>query len=284
LQSFNILHGDEVMNTRSLAILSIIGAWLTGGIGCARAEEVIRDFETNSLSGLKTSGNPPTVQSSIKRLGRYAMRSDLDRFNSPVMYRTEVRVLAPPAIVNQEYWYGFSIYLPDSYVPDHVAWEMVAQWHGIPDDGDRHGNPPLSLSTSRGVWKLSNRWSSQRIQNSSNIQSRSFVFGPYATGRWTDWVFRIKWSYGSQGILEVWQNGKKVVSANGPNTYNDARMPSFKMGIYKGWKAGGPVGPVTHRTLYHDEFRRVGPGGSYSDVAPSTQTTTLQAPSQFTVD
>jgi hypothetical protein len=272
------------MNTRLLAILGMIGAWLTCGMGFARAEEIIRDFETNSLSGLKVSGNAPTVQSSIKRLGRYAMRSDLDRFASRVSYRTEVRVLGPPAIVNQEYWYGFSIYLPDSYVPDHVAWEMVAQWHGIPDAGDRHGNPPLSLSTSGGVWKLHNKWSSPRIQNSSNIQSRSFQFGPYARGRWTDWVFRIKWSYGPEGILEVWQNGKKVVSAKGPNTYNDARMPSFKMGIYKGWKFAGNIGPVTQRTIYHDEFRRVGPGGSYSDVAPTTPATKMKAPSEFIVD
>jgi Polysaccharide lyase len=274
------------MSTRSLAILSLIGAWLFAGMEYARAADLIRNFESNSLSGLKTSGNPPTVQSSIKRLGRYGMRSDLDRFNSPVMYRTEVTVIgsSPGTNFNQEYWYGFGIYLPDNYVPDNVAWEIVAQWHGIPDDGDRHGNPPLSLSTSRGVWKLSNKWSSARIQNSSNMQSRSFTFGTYARGRWTDWVFRIKWSYGAEGILEAWQNGKKVLSAKGPNTYNDARLPYFKMGIYKGWKSGGEVGPVTHRTLYHDEFRRVGPGGSYSDVAPSTQATTLEAPSQFTVD
>ena len=274
-----------MVSTRRFAIVSMMGVCMVGGMGSARAAEVIRDFETNSLSGLRVSGNAPTVQSSIKRLGRYGMRSDLDRFTSPVPYRTEARVIAPSPIVNQEYWYGFSIYLPDDYIPDNVAWELVAQWHGIKDSGDVHSNPPLSLSTSRGVWKLNNKWSSERIQNSSNIHGRTFDFGTYARGRWTDWVFRIKWSYGSAGILEVWQDGTKVLSLKGPNTYNDAQMPFFKMGIYKGWqKPAGEVGPVTHRTVYHDEFRMVGPGGSYSAVAPKTAATTLVAPSQFTVE
>ncbi len=80
------------------------------------------------------------------------------------------------------------------------------------------------------------------------------------------------------------RTAQKVLSAKGPNTYNDERMPYFKMGIYKGWKAGMPVGSVTRRTLFHDEFRMVGPGGSYGAVAPSTQPTTLLAPAEFTVE
>jgi Polysaccharide lyase len=187
-------------------------------------------------------------------------------------------------MANHEYWYAFSIYLPDSYVPDQVAWEIVAQWHATPDSGDVHVNPPLSLSTSRGEWKLNNKWSSERSQNKNNIRGRGFNLGTYARGRWTDWVFRIKWSYESSGILEVWQNGKRVVSAKGPNTYNDTLMPSFKMGLYKGWKEpGSNIGPVTSRTLYHDEFRMVGPGGSYAAVAAKTPGTTMQAPSEFAV-
>ena len=92
----------------------------------ARAAEVTRNFETNSLSGLNVSGNAPSVQGSIKRLGRYAMRSDLDRYTSRVSYRTEARVVAPAPLVNQEYWYGFSIYLPDNYVPDYVVGDRRA--------------------------------------------------------------------------------------------------------------------------------------------------------------
>ena len=120
-----------VRRRRLLAILSMTGACLAGGMGSARAAGVTRNFETNSLSGLRVSGNAPSVQGSIKRLGRYGMRSYLNRSTSAVSYRTEARAIVPDPIVNQEYWYGFSIYLPDDYVPDTV-WEIVAQWHGIP--------------------------------------------------------------------------------------------------------------------------------------------------------
>jgi Polysaccharide lyase len=274
------------MSTRSLAILSMIGAWLFDGMEWARAADadVTRNFETNSLSGWRISGNAPSVQSSTKRLGRYGMRTYLDRYQSNVPNRTEVRVIAPDPKVNQEYWYAFSIYLPDDYVPDNVAWEIVAQWHQIADRNESATNPPLSLSTSKGVWKLGNKWTADPITKSGNVGTRSFSFGTYARGRWTDWVFRIKWSYGSDGILEAWKNGQKLLSARGPNTYNDDRMPYFKMGIYKGWKSGMPVGSVTRRTLFHDEFRMLGPDGSYLDVAPRTSATTLQAPSEFTIE
>ena len=275
------------MNTRSFAILSIIGgAWLFDGMQWAHAadDNITRNFETNSLTGLKVSGNAPSVQSSVKRLGRYGMRTDLDRYKSKVQNRTEVRVVAPDPKENQEYWYGFSIYLPSDFVPDNVAWEIVAQWHQIPDAHEQATNPPMSLSTYKGIWKLNNKWTSNPTTTKSNLGTRTFTFGTYARGRWTDWVFRIIWSYGNDGLIEAWKDGAKVLSAKGPNTYNDDRFPFFKMGIYKGWKPGLPVGPVTSRTLYHDEFRRAGPGGSYTDVTPKASATTLQAPAEFMVE
>ena len=82
------------------------------------------------------------------------------------------------------------------------------------------------------------------------------------------------------GFLLTFQDGKKVYTKNGPNTYNDARMPFFKMGIYKGWKDFSPVSVKT-RTLYHDQLRFVGPGGGYSLVAP-TSSSKVSAPFNVT--
>ena len=119
-----------MMSTRSLAILGMISALAVGWNESARAADVTRNFETNSLTGLRVHGNAPTVQSSIKRVGKYGMRTYLNRYTSSVPYRTEVRVLAPDPDVNQDSWYAFSIYLPADYVPDNV-WEIVAQTGGI---------------------------------------------------------------------------------------------------------------------------------------------------------
>ena len=242
-----------------------------------------RDFETKSLTGLRVSGNSPAIESKIRRLGYHGMRSVLDRYSSPVPYRTEARVIAADPLVGKEYWYGFSVYLPTDFVPDlKCYWELIAQWHSNPDDGDKLVGPPIALSSNRGEWQVINRSTGTRIlKDASDVRTRTFSLGKYVTGRWTNWVFRVKWSYGTDGILEVWKNGVKVISAKGPNTFNDARMPFFKMGIYKGWKAGMPSS-VTRRVVYHDQFRMVGPGGSYTAVAPASNPYSLAAPSTFT--
>jgi len=269
-------------SSRILAVTFMMATAALCGMSPARSAQTTLDFESGTLSGVNISGNPPTVQSAIIRNGHYAMRTYLDRYASRVPYRTEVSVNTPDALLNQEYWYSFSIFLPNDYVSDPI-WEIVAQWHGRADPGEANTQPPLSIQTANGVWRIVNKWTGERITTSSNVKNRSWNLGSYARGRWTDWVFRIKWSYGSQGILEVWQNGRKVISASGPNTYNDARMPYFKMGLYKGWMSGAAAGVVSRRTLYHDTFKMVGPGGSYSAVAQTSTPTTLAAPSQFTV-
>jgi hypothetical protein len=256
------------------------GAALSLAVGllvstAAWAIDEVRFFEEGKLGGgLRVSGNAPTVQSSIKRGGKYAMKTYLSSSWSN-NYRTEVRLRAPDPKVRNEYWYGFSIYLPSDYKADKI-WETVAQWHGQPDKGDDHPGPPLKLTTTDGVWAIRSTSNPNRVTTDKGKTQTQKIIGPYSTGRWTDWVFRIKWSYLSDGVLEVWKDGQKVYAKYGPNTYNDARMPFFKMGIYKGWKDFAPAS-VSTRTLYHDQLRFVGPGGSYSQVAP-TSSSTVSAP------
>ena len=60
-----------------------------------------------------------------------------------------------------------------------------------------------------------------------------------------------------------------MIDRNGPNAFNDAKGPFFKMGLYKGWRDPDKRGDaVSQRVLYHDEFRMGGPDASYEDVAP----------------
>ena len=131
----------------------------------------------------------------------------------------------------------------------------------------------MALSTDGGKWSLVNRWDAKRNTFESGKKvyggAHRYDFGPYKTGVWTDWVFHVKWSYQADGILEIWKNGEKVVDQKGPNTFNDAKGPYFKMGLYKGWKdPDRPSDAVNKRVLYHDEFRMAGADASYTDVAP----------------
>ena len=227
------------------------------------------DFETGNLGNFNASGIPPVVTSSLSRVGTYAMESTMD----PGGTRTEVTT-GLNVNVGEEYWYGFSIFLPDGFVVNN-DWEMVAQWHGSPDWrlGEDWRNPVLSLYTSnpygaptaKGEWSLNLKWDSKpnTFESGKKVYDglTAFELGSYDIGVWTDWVFHIKRSYESDGLLEVWKNGVKVLDYNGPNCYNDARGPYSKMGIYAG------TVPYT-RIVYHDEFRMADANSTYEDVAP----------------
>jgi len=232
----------------------------------------VGDFERGDLSGWRVSGNAPGITTAPTRAGRYAMKTSLDRRHDKTPYRTEVS--GPGSRIGGEYWYSFSIFLPTNYAPDGV-WEIVAQWHGAPDFnlGETWRNPVMALSTTDGRWGLVNRWDPKRntFANGKKVYggSKAYDLGPYRRGEWTDWVMHVKWSYKSDGLLEVWQNGKQVIRQKGPNAFNDAKGPYFKMGIYKGWKnPDRPSDAVSRRLLYHDEFRMAGANGCYADVAP----------------
>jgi hypothetical protein len=232
----------------------------------------ISDFEGQDLKGWRVSGNRCTIAPGPTRAGKFALRSSLDREQDRYPDRTEIS--GPQAELGKEYWYGFSIFLPEDYVPDRV-WEIVAQWHAAPDVdiGEKWRNPVLALSTTAGRWSLVNRWDAKRNTFQSGKReyggTREYDLGPYRTGVWTDWVVHVKWSYKPDGFLQVWRDGHRVVDQNGPNAFNDATGPFFKMGLYKGWAGVRKRdGGVRRRVIYHDEFRMGGAEATYEDVAP----------------
>ncbi len=230
------------------------------------------DFEEGGLKGWKTSGNAPTISRGPARAGRRAMRTSLDRRQDRVSYRTEVS--GPRAEIGREYWYGFSILLPEEYQPDRI-WEIVAQWHGVPDfdAGEDWRNPVMALSTTQGRWSWVSRWDAKRNTFASGKRqyggAKNYDLGPYQKGLWTDWVVHVTWSYESDGLLQVWKNRKLLIDQKGPNAFNDRHGPFFKMGLYKGWRdPDRRSDAVSKRLLYHDEFRMGGADAGYDDVAP----------------
>jgi hypothetical protein len=253
--------------------VGLVGIALVAGAGELRLTEPSLLFGSSFESGAvidghdwNYSGNKPDVTSQQKRGGRYALKSYLHRYHSGTSYRTELRAKAPVPVKGKDTWYGFSIYLPAPYERDSIS-EILAQWHSTLDPGEKNLNPPMSLQIKEGQWVLAVLWDSKQPTRKQNVRSTGYRLGSHDTNKWTDWVFRVRWSYGSDGELQVWKNGKEVVNRKGPIGYNDRKMPYFKMGIYKSaWRS--KVGNVKERTVYHDEVRIAGHGAKYSDVAP----------------
>ena len=238
-----------------------------------------RSLAENKASPWHSSGNPPVVVTAPEpvRYGKYSMKSVVDRKTSKVSYRTEVVPhMKEPAKIGQDYWYGFSIYFPKAWTPDNI-WEIVAQWHDVWDRdlGETSRNPILSFHAANDEISIHNIWDSRPL-TPAEPKGKGHKYeggaklwqGPIDHDHWTDWVVHVKWSFKADGLMEIWRNGEKIVNRTGPNCFNDKKGPYFKMGIYKGWRdREKPEGKVSSRTIYHDEVRIAGPGGSYKAVS-----------------
>jgi hypothetical protein len=231
-------------------------------------------FESGTLSGTKQVRiNVPVPTTERARAGKYSMKAVLraEDVSKTVSgsERNEVEITASHAPMNTALWYGFSVFLPSDYVADNV-WELVTQWYPTGDADEEWGRQPtMALVTTKGKWAIENRYSSQTITpiNDPSISLKRWDIGTQELNRWTDWVFNVRWTHTTDGFLKVWKDGKLVVDYKGPTSYNDQQGPFVKQGIYKGWHKMA-IDAATVRTVYHDEFRMAGPGGSYEAVAP----------------
>ena len=238
---------------------------------------IVRDFESGDLAGWgKEIGrdDSATVVSNPVRAGKYAARFEL-RKGDPIVAnskRAELTLKKEPQF-KVERWYGFSLFLPEDYHRDPTP-EIVTQWHASPDrdQGEVWRSPPLAVLTRDGNWQVTWRWDADRIMKRNRPDgSQSKDLGQYKTGIWTDWVFHVKWSWQADGLLQVWQNGKKVIHYEGPIGYNDRRGVYFKTGIYKWvWKMTPEKdqSTATTRITYVDEVRIGNEKATYQDVSP----------------
>lgn len=171
---------------------------------------------------------------------------------------------------NDEYWYGFSHFMPTQYASD-PATEIVNQWQALPDLslGEEWRSPPLALEIKADRYKIAIRWSAAKITTAQNTGIDYIDIGPVEHNQWVDWVFHIKWGYNG-GTLQVWNKGKLVLERlNKPIGYNDDVQPYFKTGIYKWeWSTANTVSTSKERSYYIDDIRVGDKLATYDDVAP----------------
>lgn len=213
-----------------------------------------------------------TLASNPVRAGRHSVRFELRKDDpQPLSGGRRAELSAAEKTGAQEpyepplaeRWYGFSIYLPDAWMPDEAK-EIVTQWHQDWRE-PTGGSPPLAILTHNDRWKVSLKdWQSQ-ANNTVDIDA-----GACQKNQWTDWVVHVVWRPDATGVLEVWKNGTKVEGlpngGKGQNTYRGWGN-LIKIGIYKwNWSLNGP----SSRVMYHDELRVAdGATGSYAAVAPA---------------
>lgn len=225
--------------------------------------------------------NSQIVQTPV-RAGKHAIKFTLEYADAWAHPASELRLDAPAAVNNfrlgQTYWYGFSIYIPDATVNNYS--EIVNQFHALPDKdlGEDWRNPPFYLGLNGDRWQIMIRADADAVTGKGGYDvNRAWDLGQWQAGRWTDWVYQIKWSYEADGLVRVWKDGELVLDYRGPNTFNDRTGPYWKIGIYEwAWRSGPTA--VSRRTLYYDEIRIGNVKASYADVAPRQQSQPLPPP------
>ncbi|MBL8173394.1 MAG: polysaccharide lyase [Bryobacterales bacterium] len=223
--------------------------------GAAGEQRVHLGFEQGSLAGWRTdklahADSAVTVTNPVRK-GLHAVRFQLRAADSPrndgIRAELQDDYHAPRG---REVWYSFSTYIAE----DFPRWEknsVISQWKGSTDKGEYDDRSPmLAHRYWNGALVIDMRVSTEALQQANDGQVRTLLrVEEFPRGVWHDFRHRVVWSH-EQGELDIWLNGKQVVSYRGPVGYNDRRGPYFKLGLYH--HDGGPKPFV----IYHDEYKR----------------------------
>ncbi|MEO1299028.1 MAG: polysaccharide lyase, partial [Cyanobacteria bacterium J06636_16] len=208
--------------------------------------------------------NAPQRQGKAARFNLY--RDDVDVHSSK-----RVELAQPLEEAGQEHWYGFSTFIPEDWQSD-PSFDIISQWHAYPDfdKGETWRSPPLALLVEGDRLEIHSRWDSKDVTVNNQPEDEAELWsGALEKGDWDDWVFRIKWSHTSDGLMQVWRDDELIIEHEGPNTYNDEQGVYFKAGIYKpDWKYNPDKSVANTREIFIDEVRFGNQDARYEDVVP----------------
>ncbi|NPV90417.1 MAG: hypothetical protein HPY50_06570 [Firmicutes bacterium] len=166
----------------------------------------------------------------------------------------------------EEHTYIFSTLLPtggdEDFAYDPKSCDIIAQWHNVPDPGEKWTMPPLMLQVWNREYDVVRVWDDAPLSTDESILAKGnmkeYTVGKIDgdKGRWVTWRFHVKWGWlASQGPkLEVYKDGVKVLDLNGlPNTTNDKTGVCQKLGIYKpDWADNPKISVVKKRIVYYN--------------------------------
>ncbi len=189
-----------------------------------------------------------------EKSGRFELRKD-DPQATENGKRAEIMFPRPD---QQNLWYSFGLHLPSNGFAKDRDNDVLSQWHQA-----GQGSPPTSF-------RIMNDRFIFRIVKSDNDRE-DIDLGPATKDTWNNFVFHIIHSYDSDGLIEIWNNDKKLFSRNGRNIYK-AELPNWKIGIYKpSWEKSYTDSKL--RIAYFDNVRIGNEKSVYEEMLPSNDNT-----------
>jgi hypothetical protein len=205
-----------------------------------------------------TLASSPVFEGS--KSGRFELR-DTDPMNNNGT-RAEVSF---PTQSNLNRWYSFSVYFPSADYKYDDADELINQWHqggGV--------TPSITLGTKLDRYRF--------IVKETPTTKQTYDLGSIAKDKWNTFVFHIKHSSKTDGLIELWINGQKVVSRTGINMYDLSSgqfySPKWKLGVYKSAWNGTNTTLTNKRVLFYDNVRIGSESATLADMASGASTST----------
>lgn len=140
--------------------------------------------------------------------------------------------------ITKDTWYSFAVYFPSVGFEYDSEREVINQWY-------QDGSPATSLRT----------WKDKLILETGNTPDtrKRIDIGPIIKDKWQQYVLHFIHSHEEDGLIEIWQNGKKMLSEKGGNMYDNV-LPKWKIGLYKAaFKYGTSL--VVKRVIYYDNVK-----------------------------
>ncbi|MCB0351241.1 MAG: heparin lyase I family protein [Bdellovibrionales bacterium] len=195
------------------------------------------------------------VVSNVSRAGKNSIRMFYDKswgvWAESGKIRSELKAPGGNQLkLGQEYWISFSIYMADNtnnrnVINTKLVNSHCIQWHYVGSSGTS------GINMRNGNWNIS----------FGTVKERSVK--PIQLGKWTDFVYHVKLSSGSDGFVKVWINKSATdtpdMSVVGPTATSDLNP---KMGIYRG------AFDTDYVEIFYDEYRIGDKTSSFNDIFP----------------
>ncbi|WP_143962601.1 polysaccharide lyase [Litoribacter populi] len=185
------------------------------------------------------------------KVGRFELREE-----DPIQSNGKrSEVLFPPQD-NNDRWYSYSVYVPS----EHFNWDhdndIISQWHQATG-----GSPATTfrIHQDRFMFRTGNKKATRK----------DYYLGKVDKDQWHHFIFHIIHDHGKDGLVEVWQNGEKILEHKGGNMY-DTDLPRWKVGIYKASWAKRKTNS-TKRVIYFDNIKLGSEQTSFDDLALAIQ-------------
>jgi hypothetical protein len=195
---------------------------------------------------------------------------------APNSFRAEVSL--PHERGFQERWYGARLLIPVDWIPDpNRAADIVMQWHAIPGNW-RATYPNLAISVQQTNWVIAQSFGCAQ----TNPTRRSVrIDEPLKPGAWVSWVLHAKWAPDTNGLIQIWKDGRLVLERAGTNVYSTigiAYTPYLKTGLYRPeWhtdtaekraRFDRETPAATNKVVYVADVKVGDARARYDDVAP----------------